>query len=112
MKAKTCTITLDQKIEVMDLVIRSIRPRAREGDPEAIRQHEALKAIAADLQARQSFPTSNALGELRRKIDRVSRSKTVLGYSDNLLADLAYHVINKWPFISQAMERFGEERAE
>jgi len=112
MSVKTATISLDDKLAVTETLIRAFRDRARNGDQNSILIYESLKSIAADLHARQAFPTSNALGELRRKIERVQASKTALGYDEGRLTDLANHVINKWPFISQALERFGEESAE
>lgn len=112
MGLKTSTVSLDEKIYVVDQLIYDWRKDARSGDPETVRIHTTLKAIFADLQARQQLPTSNALGELRRILDRVLKSKTSLGYDENQLGELAKHVINKWPTISQALEQFGEESRE
>ena len=112
MSLKTFRISLSDKIKVVDLLIADARRAARDGDESASERWRALKSVAADLEARRGYPRSNALGELERILDRVQRSKTPLGYDQNQLADLARHVISKWPFISQALERFGEEGAE
>lgn len=104
-------LTLDEKIRVVDLLIADTRRQAKH-DQVAAEHLKTLKAIAADLEARRGCPRSNALGELERILSRVLQSKTRLGYDEHQLADLARHVINKWPFIRQALERFGEEGAE
>ena len=111
MSLKTFMISLDDKIRVIDRVIAEARRDAKVDDAIAERL-PALKSIAADLEARREYPRSHALGELERILDRVLRSKTANGYDENQLNNLARHIINRWPFISQALEQFGEESAE
>jgi hypothetical protein len=112
MGLKTFTVPLDVKLGVVHRLIREWRGRARSGGPEDAEIYDALKSIFADLQGRQQSTRSNALGELGRILDRVLRSKTGTNYDENQLQDLARHVINKWPTISQALEVYGEEGAE
>jgi len=105
------TLSIEDKLAVVEAVIRSMRPNGRQ-DPEAARSYEALKAVAADLRARLEHPRSNALGSLGRALAAVKASKGPLGYDQGKLLQVANIVINKWPTISQALEQFGEESAE
>jgi hypothetical protein len=104
-------LTLEEKLAVVQSAINAVRKKARL-DPVAKKNFEALKAVAADLEARIAFPTSNTLGSLRRGLELVKQSKTALGYDQGRLLHVANIVISKWPTISQALEQFGEESAE
>ncbi len=107
--------TIDDKIAAVDMEIKEIREEARQ-QPEGAplrRHHEILKAICADLRARQDLPRNNALGDLGRQLERMKRLKPIGGqYDQGLLNELALTVVSKWPVISQALEQFGEETAE
>lgn len=104
--------TLDEKLAALEVEIVESRRTARPPGSAAQRHHQLLKAIAADVRGRQEFPRSNALGAIEREIERVQRSKTALGYDRGCLEHLANVTISKWPTISQALERFGEESTE
>ncbi len=104
-------ITPEEKLAVIQAAISATRKKART-DPVHRKNFEVLKAVAADLEARIAFPTSNTLGSLRRGLDLVKQSKTALGYDQGRLLHVANIVISKWPTISQALEQFGEESAE
>jgi hypothetical protein len=105
--------TLQEKIAAISLELAEIQAEARRNPGSSLhRQYETLKAIAADLRARQDLPRNNALGALGREIARVKASKTGLGYSEGRMIELGNIVISKWPVISQALEQFGEESAE
>ena len=108
------TFKPEEKLALIEEQIERARDFVRGAPPDsgAHRQFEILKAIAADLRARADLPRSNALGELERAIDRAVRSKTDLGYDRGKLIAIAETLIGKWAFISQALERFGEETAE
>src|ERR1700756_3445260 len=112
MSLTTFTISLDDKIAVIERLIIQAKIGRDAGNALAAERLAILKSIIADLQARKELPRSNALGDLERILDRVKRSKTALGYDSGQLNDLARHVINRWPTISQALELYGEESAE
>jgi hypothetical protein len=99
-------LSIEQKLDVVERVVRAHHRRL---DSTAV---AGLKAIAHDLRARVDIPRSNALGELERALKRMEQSKTEIGYDRNRMAEVAKVIINKWPFIRQAMEEFGEESAE
>ena len=105
--------SLQEKLAAVSLAIAEIQAEARRTPGSALhRQYQTLKAIAADLRARQDLPRNNALGALGREIARVKSAKTARGYSDGHMIELANIVISKWPIISQALEQFGELSAE
>jgi hypothetical protein len=100
-------LSVEDKLTVVERLIRDHRRRRL--DAATV---EGLKALAKDLRALVEIPRSNALGELERALKRMEQSKTDLGYDRNRMAEVAKVVVNKWPFIRQAMEEFGEESAE
>ena len=100
------TFTIEEKIEVVERLIVSLRHQ-RNGA--AMEQADILRAIAADLRSRGDLPRSLALGELERAIARIKRSHTGLGYSDTAMRAAAETLVNKWPTVRQALEKFGEE---
>lgn len=103
-------MSIDEKVEAIERVIVMARENGvRSSHPDFF---DTLKAIAADLRARQELPRNNALGELERAIARMKNSKTDLGYDERLMVAVANVVINKWSTIQQALENFGEESAE
>lgn len=104
--------TLEEKTAIIHALIVEARNQKGAWGSESYRRYEILKAIGADLRARQEMPRSLALGELHRALQRVKQSKTPLGYDPNALISAAQMLINKWPFVSQALEHFGEESAE
>ncbi len=103
----THTLTPEEKLRVVELVIQTMRPDGRK-DPNLL----ALKEVAADLRARCDLPRNNTLGSLARALELVKQSKTALGYDQGRLINVANIVVNKWATISQALEQFGEESAE
>lgn len=105
--------TLQEKLAAISIEIAEIQTEARRTPGSSLhRQYQTLKAIAADLRARQDLPRNNALGALGREIVRVKASKTALGYSEGHMIELANILISKWPVVRQALEAWGEESAE
>jgi hypothetical protein len=105
-------VSLEQKLVAVEMEVAEARHGRRDPGSPAQAHYEALKSIAKDLQARMELPRSNALGELERAIERLIRSKTGLGYDEGHMNAVAQVVVNKWPTISMALERFGEESCE
>lgn len=104
--------TLDEKLDAIHMELVSIKRAGFAPGSAQQRQYNALKAIAADLRAHQIFPRSQPLGELERALESMKATKTALGYSQDKMAHVANVVIHRWPFIRQALEKFGEESAE
>ncbi len=105
--------TIEEKLAIIRAEIVQHRSVPRRPGSAEQRQHEILKSIAADLQARLELPRNNALGDLNRAMERMVQSKTALGYYDvEKMAQVANVVISKWPIIVQALEQFGEVSAE
>lgn len=104
--------SIDDKIAALDVEIKEARRGRREPGSALHRQYEVLKAIAADLRARQQLPRNNVLGSLERELEQMRRSRTALGYDQGRVMELANIVVSRWPVISQALEQFGEESAE
>lgn len=104
--------SIDDKIAALDVEIKEARQGRREPGSALHRQYEVLKAIAADLRARQQLPRNNVLGSLERELEQMRRSRTALGYDQGRVMELANIVVSRWPVISQALEQFGEESAE
>jgi predicted esterase len=104
--------SIEDKIAVIEAEIAEARQFRREPGSPMQRHYQILKAIAADLRARAEHPRSNALGALERELTRLRSSKTALGYDQGRIIELATLVVSKWPTISQALERYGEESAE
>jgi hypothetical protein len=104
-------VSLEDKLAALELVLDRARTGYRPPGSDAQRHYEALKALGSDLRARIEFPRSNALGELTRALERMIESK-VRHYDDIRMIHVANVLINKWPTVSQALERFGEESAE
>jgi hypothetical protein len=104
--------SLDEKIEAMTLEVERVRKLPRPFGSPAQRRHEILKAVLADLRARAIFPKSQPLGELERALVKMKESKTALGYETGQMIAVTGVLVNKWPFIRQALEQYGEESAE
>lgn len=110
--------TLDQKISAIDQLIVMVREgmSGRSGLTTAeIEHYEALKAIGADLRARQRMPKNNALGALERELVLMKAGKPAgrgASYEQARMNQVANIVISKWPVIRQALEKYGEESAE
>jgi hypothetical protein len=104
--------TIEEKIDAIEAELKWSRSARREPGSREQRHHELLKAIAADLRARQTLPRNNALGDLSRTLEKMKSSKTALGYEQGKMIEVANVVVSKWPVISQALELFGEESAE
>lgn len=95
-------VTVHAKLQVIERLIRDYL-WAR-NDPYLPEHHiyEALKAIAADLRARQDTEPAVAEFELQRRLRAFLRTKE-LGPTKMLANELA----NRWPVVQQALERFG-----
>lgn len=106
--------TLEDKITALGIEIDAARKFRRDPGSAMQRHYEVLKAISADLRARQALPQSNTLGAMRREMERLLISKVdgASGYPPGRMQDLAQLVIGRWTTISQALEHFGEESAE
>lgn len=101
--------SIEEKIDLIDDIIVWLRKRGNRGDD----QHAILTALARDLRERRDFPRNNTLGALEREIETVLASKVPgVGYDHGRLIHLGNMVVSRWPVISQALERFGEECAE
>lgn len=108
------TYTLEDKIAALAIEISEARKFRREPGSAMQRHYEILKAISADLRAREELPRNNTLGAMTREMERLLISKVdgASGYPVARMQDLAQLVIGRWPTISQALELFGEESAE
>lgn len=108
------TFTLEEKIAAIEMAIVEARGGRRSPGSAEQRHYEVLKSIAADLRARLELPRSNALGELERALIRMKEApRTVVNeYDQTRMVEVTKIVISKWPYVSQALERFGEESAE
>jgi hypothetical protein len=106
------TFRLEEKLgEVEKMIVEARQSRGKPGSA-GYRRYMVLKAIAADLRARLDLPRSLSLGELERCVDRIKQSRTGIGYENGALVAAANTLINRWPFVRQALEHFGEETAE
>lgn len=106
MSIKTNTLTLDEKIRILDLILRNLRQGAREGNETAKQNYDTLKSIAADLQARAALARNDTLVEIEVALERVKRSRTALGYDEGQIIALADTIVRRWPTICQALEQF------
>lgn len=75
---------------------------------------DLLKAVAADLRARQDLPRNNAFGSIERAIKNVKATigTEPHGFEQDAMFKLARTIIQHWPVIAQALERYGEISAE
>lgn len=106
MSVDTYTVSLRDKIALIDQEIQEFRPLARSkpDDPEIQNWYRTLKAIAADLQARLDVSRHDAIEDLNGAIDAVRLSKDSGQYGQGQMIRLANTVIHRWPSIMQAME--------
>ena len=106
-------VTIDDKIAAIEKAINAARLVHRSPGSVAQQTYEALKEIGKDLRARQELPQNNTLGQLGRLLERMKNApRNGRFYDTGHLVAVANFVIGKWPMISQALERFGEESAE
>lgn len=105
-------VSLQEKMLAVEKAIDRARAGRRDPGSDAQSHYEALKSVAKDIQARMELPAAEALVELARALENLVRSKTALGYDEGKMNAVAQVVVNKWPTISMALERFGEESAE
>lgn len=111
MGLRSNNIPLDEQIRMVDSMLQRFGPRkGHTQEQQALAT--VLKAIHANLVARQQHPRSLPLGELERALDRAVQSKSALGYEIRDLANIANVVIRRWPHIREALEWFGEETAQ
>ncbi|MHB8272025.1 hypothetical protein [Bradyrhizobium sp.] len=108
------TFSIDDKITAIEAAINESRARNRQPGSANQRHHEILKAIAADLRARQQLPRNNALGELGRSLARLKEGTRARGegYEEGKMIAVANALIRHWPHVAQSLEMFGEESAE
>lgn len=104
------TQSIDEKLAAVEGLIPLYRQIGRATNDGGT--YEALKAIAADLRARRDFPRSDAQRELHRALLQVNGMRGADGYNVDSLIYLAQALNNRWPLVSQALERFGNEVAE
>lgn len=105
--------SIEEKIRAVDVEINEARKFRREPGSAIQRHYEVLKAVAADLRARQHLPRNNTLGRLERELSDMTERRAPEGaYQPGHLVKFANTVISRWPTISQALEQFGEESAE
>lgn len=104
--------SLDDKIAVLDVEIQEARSGRRAPGTALYRHYEVLKAIAADVRARQALPRNSTLGAIERELVRLRQTRTVDGFDVGRMTELSNMVNSRWPVISQALERYGEESAE
>ena len=101
--------SIDDKIKTVEEVLVALRQSGRRHT----RDHAVLTTIVRDLRARRDFPRSNTLGALEREMRSVIASKAgINGYDQGQLIHLGNMVVSRWPTISQALERYGEESQE
>lgn len=107
--------SIDEKITAITAAINEFRCRPRPPGSANQRHFDLLKAIAADLRARQQLPRNNALGTLERELESMKRQKCHgmdFGYDMKSMARVTSVLISKWPIVCQALEAFGEVSAE
>lgn len=95
----------DEKLEVVEALIEQLRMSG----PRRTTDLEILKAIAKDIRARMAESPSAAALELERRIYAIAESKTALGYDERRMRAAAEELINRWPVVQQALERFGAD---
>jgi len=104
--------TIAEKIDALHREIDQLRRARREPGSDQQRHYKTLCSILNDLRARQ-LPRSLPLGELERAMERLKASKTALGgYDRGQMINVIGVLIQRWPFIQQALENFGGESAE
>lgn len=101
------SITVFEKLEEVERLVRNIRVRARPFSDAERRRFDVLKAVCADLRGRIHGAPSAALHDVQGRIDVAINTKTVLGYNDHALRQLGEGVLTRWPTIRQALELFG-----
>jgi hypothetical protein len=104
------TFSLDEKIAALHREIDQLRRAGFPPRSAQQRHYKTLCAILNDLRARQ-LPRSLPLGELERALEKVKASKSP-HYDQGQLLHVAGILIQRWPFIQQALEHFGEEVAQ
>ena len=107
--------SLAEKLDAITTEIVAIKKAGFKPGSAQQRQYNALKAIAADIRARQIFPRSMPLGELERALKAMKDALPPgpgASYPADKMAYVANVLINRWPFVQQALESFGSESAE
>jgi uncharacterized membrane protein YccC len=102
--------SLDDKIGAMHVELVDARRANRSPGSAAQRQYEILKAIAADLRGRQELPRNNTLGELSRSLQKMKDApRNGPAFDRDYMTTIVNIIVNRWPTISQALERFGDD---
>jgi hypothetical protein len=104
--------TVEEKISALHVELVEARRVDRPPGSAAQRHYDILKAIAADLRAREGASRIAAIDDLEAAIARVQKTRTAgVGYDEGQLIALAGTLMNKWPGIRQALEQFAQESA-
>lgn len=104
--------SVEEKLAAITIELNSARRLDRPPGSAAQRHYELLKAIAADLQSRVGLPRPCTLALMEQALERMRNAPRREGgfYNETRMIAVADLVINKWPLIRQALERFGEEQ--
>lgn len=102
-------VTTEQKLATVERLIPLYRAIGRATADDGI--HESLKAIASDLRAVRDFKQGQAQSELQAALIRVRDSRKGTDYDVDSLMSLTEALLRRWPLVSQALERFGDEAA-
>lgn len=95
-----------EMIEALEDLIQTYKyARYRPENPDYAAYH-TLRALAADLRARNPGAVSVAQRGLQEAIDACLQSKTAMGYENGRLCRVAQELIGRWPTVRQALERF------
>ena len=73
---------------------------------------DVLREIAKDLRGRIDHAPSVVLSEFERRMASLLRTKTALGYEQGKMHGLAQNLIQRWPVVKQALEKFGADLEE
>lgn len=111
------SISLKDQIAAVERCISDFR-EWRDGPPDAL-EHQtyvALKAVAADLNARKPAKITTTLSELERLLDNARAQPERISLGDGTTArnqrNIATHaavgqfVVGRWPVIRQALQAF------
>lgn len=103
-------VTLEDQISAVHRLIEDLRwARNAHGRIEHF-TYNAMKQIAADLEARLPGKPGEARSLVGSRIADAVRTKTKLGYSLGKLTGIAETVIGCWPVIEYALERAEREQ--
>lgn len=103
-------ITIDEKIEMLEGIIKQYRWARNEEPMSAPRQIlDALRSIVADLRARKATAPNAAEQQIERRLRGIHNAQERGDNPDGAKISMANEVMGRWPVIKQALERFGAE---